>query len=81
MTCGATGGTKVEVNIPYLFFKQLELIGSTMFDRDDFAEVCELVELGRIPVHVDRVFGFGEVPAALAHLESGTQFGKVAISR
>lgn len=81
ITCGATGGTKVEVNIPYLFFKQLELIGSTMFDPDDFAEVLRMIDLGRIPVHVDRVFDFADVPAGLAHLEAGSQFGKVAISR
>lgn len=81
VTCGATAGTKVEITIPYLFFKQLELIGSTMFDRNDFVEVTELVELGRVPVEVDRVFGFEEVPAALAHLEAGEQYGKVAISR
>lgn len=81
VTCGATAGGKVEINIPYLFFKQLELIGSTMFDLDDFTEVVELVSLGRIPVKVDSVFGFDEVPAALAHLESAEQFGKVAIAR
>ncbi len=81
VTCGSTGGTKVEVSIPYLFFKQLELIGSTMFDPDDFAEVLQMVDLGRIPTHVDRVFDFDDVPAALEHLGSGSQFGKVAISR
>jgi zinc-binding alcohol dehydrogenase/oxidoreductase len=81
VTCGSTAGAKVEITIPYLFFKQLELIGSTMFGPDDFAEVLELVALGRIPVKVDSVFGFDEVPAALTHLEAGEQFGKIAIGR
>jgi NADPH-dependent curcumin reductase CurA len=30
---------------------------------------------------VDRVFGFEDVPEAMAYLDSGAQTGKVAISR
>lgn len=79
VTCGSTAGPKVEITIPVLFFKHHEIIGSTMFDGEDFQAVTDMVGEGSIPVHVDRVFGFDEVPAALAYLESGAQLGKVVI--
>ena len=79
VTCGSTAGPKVEITIPVLFFKHHEIIGSTMFDGEDFQVVTDMVGEGSIPVHVDRVFGFDEVPAALTYLESGAQLGKVVI--
>ena len=81
VTCGATGGTTVEVSVPFLFFKQLELIGSTMFTHDEFAEVLDLVGSGRVPVLVDSVVPFDEADRAIGRLESGEQFGKLVISR
>jgi NADPH:quinone reductase-like Zn-dependent oxidoreductase len=79
VVCGGTSGAKVQVHLPSFFFKQLELIGSTMFDYAEFADVVGLVADGRVPVLVDKVFGFEDLPSALAHLDSGAQFGKVVI--
>lgn len=79
VVCGGTSGTKVEVHLPSLFFKQLELIGSTMFDYAEFADVVGLVAGGTVPVLVDEVFDFQDLPAALARLDVGDQFGKVVI--
>lgn len=81
VTCGATAGPKVEVSVPYLFFKQLELIGSTMFTRREFAEVVDLVGSGRVPVVVDSVHPFEDLPAALARLDAADQYGKVVLAR
>ena len=36
--CGATAGNKVELSLPVLWFKQLEIIGSTMANRSQFAD-------------------------------------------
>jgi NADPH:quinone reductase-like Zn-dependent oxidoreductase len=79
VTCGSTSGSKVEITVPYLFFKQLEIMGSTMFDYDEFAAVTELVGDGRVPVLIDKIFDFGELPAALARLEAGQQLGKIVL--
>lgn len=81
VTCGSTTGAKVEVSAPRLFFRHLEIIGSTMFDRDDFAQVTAWAAGGEMPVLVDRVYGFEEVPAALARMKAGEQFGKLVIAR
>lgn len=79
VTCGSTSGTKVEITVPYLFFKQLEIMGSTMFDYAEFAAVTNLVGSGQVPVVIDKVCGFGELPAALARLEAGQQLGKIVL--
>ncbi|MGH9106223.1 MAG: alcohol dehydrogenase catalytic domain-containing protein [Acidimicrobiales bacterium] len=77
-TCGGTGGAKVDLSLPKLFFGQLELIGSTMGTFREFDELTDLVASG-LPVVVDSSFPLEEYPAALARLEAGQQFGKVVL--
>jgi NADPH:quinone reductase-like Zn-dependent oxidoreductase len=79
VTCGSTSGTKVEITVPHLFFKQLEILGSTMFDYDEFSAVTNLIGSGRVPVVIDRIYEFVELPAALARLEAGQQLGKIVL--
>ena len=79
VVCGGTSGADVEVNLPRLFFKQHEIIGSSMGSYQEFAELTALVD-GGLDVHVDRVFPLADYAAALAHLEAGEQLGKVVLS-
>ena len=81
VTCGSTAGSKVEITVPYLFFKQLEIIGSSMYTPSEFAAVLELVSSGTIVPAVDSEFSFDTLPGALAHLQQGAQFGKIAMMR
>lgn len=78
VVCGGTSGPVVEVNLPRLFFKQHEIIGSTMGSYGEFADVVRLVEQG-LPVVVDETYAFDQYPAALARLASGEQLGKVVL--
>ncbi|HEX2368680.1 MAG TPA: zinc-binding dehydrogenase, partial [Acidimicrobiia bacterium] len=77
--CGATSGSKVELPLTVLFYKQLEIIGSTMFDHVDFAQVTEMVGSRRVTVPIDVVFPFDRLPDALARLDEGDQMGKVVL--
>lgn len=79
--CGGTSGAKFELSLPYLFFKQLEIIGSSMGTHAQFARATHYVGSGQAITHIDRTFDFAELPEAMAYLESGEQIGKVAISR
>ena len=79
VTCGSTSGRKVEITVPVLFFRHLEIIGSSMFDHEDFARILEWVESGELPVVIDRVFAFEDLPEALARMESADQLGKLVI--
>jgi len=76
--CGGTSGQTVEVNLPKLFFKQIEIIGSTMGSYEEFAEVTALVAQG-LPVSVDEVLGLDEYPKALERLETAAQLGKIVL--
>lgn len=78
VVCGGTSGPEVELNLPRLFFKQHEIIGSTMGSYEEWEQVIELVGAG-LPVAVDTVLDLDEYPAALKHLEAGDQLGKVVL--
>ena len=79
VTCGGTAGTTVELSLPRLFFKQHEIIGSTMGSYAEFARVTALVAQG-LPVVVDEVVdGLEGFEAALARLEEGAQLGKIVL--
>lgn len=81
VVCGATTGPKVELTLPVIWFKQIELIGSSMATHSQFARALHLVGSGEVAAPVDSVFGFEELPDALRRLESGEQVGKIVISR
>lgn len=78
VVCGGTSGPKVELNLPRLFFKQYEIIGSTMGSYTEFDEVTALVEQG-VDVRVDRTYRLEEYVDALARLEQGEQLGKIVL--
>ncbi len=78
VVCGGTSGPKVELNLPRLFLKQIEIIGSTMGSYEEFAQVTGLVDHG-LPVYVDEVFDRADYPKALERLRQGEQLGKIVL--
>ncbi len=78
VVCGGTSGATVTISLPRLFFKQHEIIGSSMGSYQEFSEVTKLMASG-LPVHVDRVFPLASYPEALARLEAGEQLGKIVL--
>ncbi|WP_426572837.1 zinc-binding dehydrogenase [Aquihabitans sp. McL0605] len=78
VVCGGTSGPVVEVNLPRLFFKQHEIIGSTMGGYGEFGQVVKLVEQG-LPVAVDVELPLAAYPEALERLERGNPVGKVVL--
>jgi zinc-binding alcohol dehydrogenase/oxidoreductase len=78
VVCGGTSGAQVELNLPRLFFKQFEIIGSSMGSYQEFAEVTALMTQG-LEVRVDEVLALSDYPDALARLEAGEQLGKIVL--
>jgi NADPH:quinone reductase-like Zn-dependent oxidoreductase len=79
VVCGGTSGPKVELNLPRLFFKQFEIIGSTMGSYQEFEAVSTLVEHG-LDVRIDRAYPLDQYDDALARLEQGEQLGKIVLT-
>lgn len=79
VVCGSTSGPKVELTVPVLFFKQLDILGSSMFGHGEFDETIRLVTSGAVTPEVDSVFDFEDLPAALERLDHRDRIGKVAL--
>jgi NADPH:quinone reductase-like Zn-dependent oxidoreductase len=78
VVCGGTSGAEVTLNLPRLFFKQFEIIGSSMGSYEEFAELTTLMGQG-LPVRIDEVLELSEYPEALRRLEAGEQLGKIVL--
>jgi zinc-binding alcohol dehydrogenase/oxidoreductase len=76
VVCGATSGPNPPAALHRLWWKQLDLLGSTMGTRADFEGAYDLVAAGATPV-IDTVFPLSEAAAAHERLEAGEQFGKI----
>lgn len=79
VTCGATTGPKVEVDLRFLFSRQLSFLGSYMGTLGELHEVLKLVFAGKLRPVVDRVFPLTEIRPAHEYLEQSQMFGKVLL--
>jgi zinc-binding alcohol dehydrogenase/oxidoreductase len=79
VVCGSTSGPKVELTLPRLFFKQFEIIGSSMGSYEEFDELLALVDRG-LPITIDQQLPLADYPQALARLEHGEQLGKIVLT-
>ncbi|HEY0865950.1 MAG TPA: zinc-binding dehydrogenase, partial [Fimbriimonas sp.] len=76
---GVLGGIDASLSIGQVQAKNLVLRGVYVGSRADFVVMNRFLEGSGIRPVIDRVFPFDEVPAALAYMEEGRHFGKVAI--
>ncbi len=79
VTCGATTGPKVDIDLRHMFFKQQSIMGSTMGDVAAFEDSIRLVSEGRVRPVIDKVFAMSEIRHAHEYLEKGEQVGKVIL--
>jgi NADPH:quinone reductase-like Zn-dependent oxidoreductase len=79
VTYGRTTGRMAETNISRVFWYQLHIIGSTMANRREFAQVMKLIFEHRLHPVIDSVYPLDQARAAYERLAEGKQFGKVMI--
>jgi NADPH:quinone reductase-like Zn-dependent oxidoreductase len=80
VTCGATTGPNVGVDLRHLFARQLRLLGSYMGTMGELHEVLGHVFTGRLKPVVDRVFPLKDLRAAHEYLEKSQMFGKLVVN-
>ncbi len=80
VTCGATTGPNVAIDIRHLFARQLRLLGSYMGTIGELHEVLKHVFAGRLKPVVDRTFRLSDIRAAHEHLEKSEMFGKIVLN-
>lgn len=80
VTCGATTGPNVNLDLRHLFARQLRILGSYMGTMGELREVLEHVFAGRLKPVLDRTFPLAELRAAHEYLEKSQMFGKVIVN-
>jgi NADPH:quinone reductase-like Zn-dependent oxidoreductase len=80
VTCGATTGPSVVIDLRHLFARQLRILGSYMGTMGELHEVLGHVFAGRLRPVVDRAFPLSEIRAAHEYLEKSQMFGKVVMN-
>ena len=80
VTCGATTGYDVKLDMRFLFTRQLSILGSYMGTKTELRAVLKLVEQGRLKPIVDKVWPLQDAAHAHEYLEKNRQFGKVVLT-
>ena len=76
---GNTSGPQAEIDIRFIFGKQISLIGSTMGNHQDFLAVIELLRQGKLKPVIGRVVPLRDGIEAYRLMEEGRQFGKILL--
>jgi NADPH:quinone reductase-like Zn-dependent oxidoreductase len=79
VTCGATTGGEVKIDLKAIFFKNLSILGSTMGSKADLLRIVSLVAAGKLRPVVDSRLPMSSLPQALERLERRDVFGKLVL--
>jgi len=79
VTCGATTGPEVGLDLRRMFWFQWSLLGSTMGNQGEFQTIARLARQGQLRPVVDSVTPFPRAVEAFTRLAEGRQLGKLVI--
>jgi NADPH:quinone reductase-like Zn-dependent oxidoreductase len=80
VTCGATSGPQVGIELRFLFTRHLSLLGSYMGTMGELHEVLGHVFAGRLKPVIDRTFALKDIRAAHEYMEKSQMFGKIVLT-
>lgn len=80
ITCGATTGGDVKLNLRYMYARQLTIKGSYMGTRAELVKAAELVGQGRLIPVIDRTFPLQEARQAQDLMLQRQFFGKIVLT-
>jgi NADPH:quinone reductase-like Zn-dependent oxidoreductase len=79
VTCGASSGFEARTDLRYVFFKKLQILGSTMGPKGSLFDILQHVNSGKLKPVLDQTFPLSEARAAHRALEAQFQFGKLVL--
>jgi NADPH:quinone reductase-like Zn-dependent oxidoreductase len=79
VTCGATSGFDARTDLRHVFFRQIEILGSTMAQKGALFTVLDHVAAGRLRPVIDRQMPLWDAVAAHRLLEGRGAFGKIVL--
>lgn len=81
VTCGATSGHQVSLDLRAVFFKQLSILGATMGSMGEMRRAWSAVESGAIVPVLDQVLPMSRLGDAHARLEARAVQGKIVVEQ
>ena len=79
VTCGATSGPDVNLDLRTIFMKQLAIYGSIMGTRKELFEIMKFVLNGQLRVTIDSIFELKDVKKAQEKMLARKNVGKIMI--
>lgn len=79
VTVGSTAGFRATIDIRQIFYRQLEVIGSTMGSKGDLHAALPLIARGQLKPVIGKVFSLWDARKAHEELEARRVFGKVVM--
>ena len=79
VTCGATAGFTPQIDLRHVFFRQVEILGSTMGPKGDLYTVLDHIAAGRLAPVIHKVMPLARAAEAHRMLESREVFGKIVL--
>lgn len=79
LTCGATTGFEATTDLRYVWARELDILGSNGWVREDLDAVVDMVRKGEIDPPIHGVYKLSQYHQAVAELEERRAFGKVIV--
>ena len=79
VTCGASSGFEVSLDMRYVWTKEVDIRGSNGWRRHELMALVDLVRTGELDPVIDAVFPLSRVHEAVDVLEGRTVLGKVLV--
>jgi NADPH:quinone reductase-like Zn-dependent oxidoreductase len=79
VTCGATTGPRVAVDVRKMFWHQWTLMGSTMGNASEYADIVRVLSEGQLRPVIDSTYSLDRAVDAFHRLAAGEQIGKIAV--
>lgn len=81
VVAGATSGPNPPADLARVFYRQLEVIGSTMGTLDELHHLVGFLNATGVRPLIDRTVEMTDAPAAFDAMAEGEQFGKIVLTR
>lgn len=79
VTCGATSGPNVSIDLRYVFSRHISIHGSYMGRKNELLEVLRFIESGKLKPVVHKVFELRDTAHAQQEMLDRRNFGKIVL--
>ncbi|HBG27184.1 MAG: hypothetical protein A2Y10_07415 [Planctomycetes bacterium GWF2_41_51] len=78
--CGVTTGAQAQTNLQYLYWNQLNILGSTLGSHSEMKEMLKAISAAKLKPVIDSIEPIKNIVKAMDKMEKSDQFGKIVLS-